>query len=75
MNVPFFLNGDNGEPLLDAEHPRNAAFLAGAKARGLLNIKGHKSSGGMRASIYNAMPMAGVVALVAYLQEFERTLA
>lgn len=75
MNVPFFLKGDNGEPLLDAEHPRNAAFLAGAKASGLLNIKGHKSAGGMRASIYNAMPMAGVVALVTYLQEFERTLA
>lgn len=75
MNVPFFLKGDDGHPLLDAEHPRNAAFLAGAKARGLLNIKGHKSAGGMRASIYNAMPLEGVQALVAYLQEFERTQA
>jgi phosphoserine aminotransferase len=75
MNVPFFLKGDDGQPLLDAEHPRNAAFLAGAKARGLLNIKGHKSAGGMRASIYNAMPLEGVQALVAYLQEFERTQA
>lgn len=75
MNVPFFLKADHGQPLLDAEHPRNAAFLAGAKARGLLNIKGHKSAGGMRASIYNAMPLEGVQALVAYLQEFERTQA
>lgn len=75
MNVPFFLKGDDGQPLLDAEHPRNAAFLAGAKARGLLNVKGHKSAGGMRASIYNAMPLAGVEALVSYLQEFERTQA
>jgi phosphoserine aminotransferase len=75
MNVPFFLKGDDGQPLLDAEHPRNAAFLAGAKARGLLNIKGHKSAGGMRASLYNAMPLEGVQALVAYLTEFERTQA
>ena len=75
MNVPFFLRGDDGLPLLDAEHPRNAAFLAGAKARGLLNLKGHKSAGGMRASIYNAMPLEGVDALVTYLQDFERTQA
>jgi len=75
MNVPFFLKGDDGQPLLDATHPRNAAFLAGAKERGLLNLKGHKSAGGMRASIYNAMPVAGVEALAAYLQEFERTQA
>lgn len=75
MNVPFFLRGDDGLPLLDADHPRNAAFLAGAKARGLLNIKGHKSAGGMRASIYNAMPLEGVDALVTYLQDFERTQA
>jgi phosphoserine aminotransferase len=62
MNVPFFLR--------DAS--RNEAFLAGAKARGLLQLKGHKSVGGMRASIYNAMPLAGVEALVRYLQEFEQ---
>lgn len=72
MNVPFFLLGDDGQPLLDAEHPRNAAFLAGAKDRGLLQIKGHKSVGGMRASLYNAMPLDGVTALVDYLQDFER---
>jgi phosphoserine aminotransferase len=62
MNVPFFLRDES----------RNEAFLAGAKTRGLLQLKGHKSVGGMRASIYNAMPLAGVQALVRYLQEFEQ---
>ena len=67
MNVPFFLRdpGKNGE--------RNDAFVAGAKQAGLLQIKGHKSVGGMRASLYNALPLAGVQALVAYMREFERT--
>jgi phosphoserine aminotransferase len=63
MNVPFFL----------ADESRNDAFLAGAKAAGLLQLKGHKSVGGMRASLYNAMPIEGVHALVEYLREFERT--
>lgn len=62
MNLPFFLRDES----------RNEAFLAGAKTRGLLQLKGHKSVGGMRASIYNAMPLAGVQALVSYLQEFEQ---
>lgn len=62
MNVPFFLRD---ETLYDP-------FLAGAKERGLLQLKGHKSVGGLRASIYNAMPMAGVQALVDYLGEFAR---
>jgi phosphoserine aminotransferase len=62
MNVPFTL-ADAG---LDGE------FLAGAKAAGLLNLKGHRSVGGMRASIYNAMPDAGVDALIAFMDEFER---
>ena len=62
MNVPFFLKDET----------RNQAFLDGAKARGLLQLKGHKSVGGMRASIYNAMPMAGVQALVDYMQSFEK---
>ena len=62
MNIPFFLQNES----------RNDAFLAGAKARGLLQLKGHKSVGGMRASIYNAIPLAGVQALVDYMQEFER---
>jgi phosphoserine aminotransferase len=65
MNVPFFLRDES----------RNDAFLAGAKAAGLLQLKGHKSVGGMRASIYNAMPLEGVQALVDYMQEFQRTQA
>jgi phosphoserine aminotransferase len=63
MNVPFYLKDES----------RNEAFLAGAKARGLLQLKGHKSVGGMRASIYNAMPIEGVQALVDYLNEFAAT--
>ena len=62
MNIPFFLRDES----------RNEAFLAGAKERGLLQLKGHKSVGGMRASIYNAMPLAGVQALVEYMREFEQ---
>ena len=61
MNVPFRLKDDT----LDD------AFLKGAQARGMLQLKGHRSVGGMRASIYNAMPIAGVQALVAYMAEFE----
>jgi phosphoserine aminotransferase len=61
MNVPFWLK----DPSLDA------AFLAGARERGLVQLKGHRSVGGMRASIYNAMPLEGVQALVAYLRAFE----
>ena len=48
----------------------DADFLAGAKKIGLLNLKGHRSVGGMRASIYNAMPEAGVDALIAYMKDF-----
>ena len=61
MNVPFKLK----DPALDD------AFLKGAVARGMVQLKGHRSVGGMRASIYNAMPVEGVVALVDYLKEFE----
>ncbi len=60
MTIPFYLRDES----------RNEQFLAGAKARGLLQLKGHKSVGGMRASIYNAMPIEGVQALVDYLNEF-----
>ena len=63
MNVPFV----TGDADLDAE------FVAEAKKAGLENLKGHRSVGGMRASIYNAMPKAGVEALVAFMKEFERT--
>lgn len=65
MNIPFFLRDES----------RNDVFLSGAKAQGLLQLKGHKSVGGMRASIYNAMPVEGVQTLIAYMREFERTQA
>ena len=62
MNVPFFL----------ADETLNGAFLAGARERRLLQLKGHKSVGGMRASIYNAVPLEAVQALADYMKEFER---
>ena len=65
MNVPFFLR----DPTLEG------AFLQGAEQAGLLQLKGHKSVGGLRASIYNAMPLKGVQALVAFMRSFERTRA
>jgi phosphoserine aminotransferase len=61
MNVPFFLADDRlDEP-----------FLRGAAERGLVQLKGHRVVGGMRASIYNAMPIAGVEALTAWMRDFE----
>ena len=63
MNVPFI----TGSKDLDAE------FCSAAEKAGLRNVKGHRSVGGMRASLYNAMPLAGVKALVEFMSEFERT--
>ena len=62
MNVPFTL----------ANADLDKAFLAKADAAGLLNLKGHRSVGGMRASIYNAVPEAAVDALIAFMAEFEK---
>ena len=62
MNVPFV----TGDAELDKK------FIAGATEAGLMNIKGHRSVGGMRASIYNAMPVDGVKALIAYMEKFEK---
>jgi phosphoserine aminotransferase len=62
MNVPFKLR----DASLDE------AFLKGAKERGMVQLKGHRAVGGMRASIYNAMPIEGVQTLVSYLDDFER---
>ena len=62
MNVPFIL----------ANADLDAAFIEQAAAKGLMTLKGHRSVGGMRASIYNAMPEAGVDALIAFMQEFEK---
>jgi phosphoserine aminotransferase len=62
MNVPFFL----------ADDALDAAFLAGADEAGLIGLKGHRVLGGMRASIYNAMPVEGVRALADYMEGFQR---
>jgi phosphoserine aminotransferase len=62
MNVTFTL----ARPELDQQ------FLDQAKAAGLTNLAGHRAVGGMRASLYNAMPLAGVSALVEFMQEFAR---
>lgn len=62
MNVPFSLR----DPVLDT------AFLAAAKQQGLLQLQGHRVLGGMRASLYNAMPAKGVESLVDFMREFER---
>jgi len=62
MNVTFFLKDEN----------LNAEFLAQSNAAGLVALRGHKAAGGMRASIYNAMPIEGVKALVEFMRDFER---
>ena len=61
MNVPFVL------PTEDL----NAKFIAEAKANGFVNLKGHRTVGGMRASIYNAMPVEGIKKLVEFMGKFE----
>jgi phosphoserine aminotransferase len=62
MNVTFFLKDES----------LNAAFLEQSNAAGLVALRGHKAAGGMRASIYNAMPLEGVQALVEFMRDFER---
>lgn len=62
MNIPFFLKDES----------LNDAFVKGAEAHGLLQLKGHRAVGGMRASIYNAMPIEGVQALVNYMKAFSK---
>ena len=62
MNVPFV----TGDKELDAK------FVSEAAAEGLVNLKGHRTVGGMRASIYNAMPYEGVKKLVAFMEQFEK---
>ena len=61
MNVPFVIGDKEME----------ARFVKGAEANGLVSLKGHRTVGGMRASIYNAMPIEGVEKLVAFMKEFE----
>jgi phosphoserine aminotransferase len=62
MNVPFV----TGDEELDAK------FIKEATAAGFVNLKGHRSVGGMRASIYNAMPIEGVEKLVSFMEAFEK---
>ncbi|HEV2109917.1 MAG TPA: aminotransferase class V-fold PLP-dependent enzyme, partial [Gammaproteobacteria bacterium] len=62
MNVPFNIKDRALEPM----------FLEGAEKAGLLNLKGHRFAGGMRASLYNAMPEEGVRTLIAFMDDFER---
>lgn len=62
MNVPFFLHDES----------LNAGFLSGSEAAGMLALKGHRALGGMRASLYNAMPLKGVQALTEFMREFAR---
>lgn len=62
MNVPFVTDSDE----------LNAKFVAESKAQGFVNLKGHRTVGGMRASIYNAMPIEGVKALVDFMTKFEK---
>lgn len=62
MNVPFFL----------ADESLNEAFTNEAAKKGILQIKGHRAVGGMRASLYNAMPVEGVRALIAFMQAFQQ---
>ena len=62
MNV-VFTTGDKEQ---------DAAFVAGATQEGLIGLKGYRTVGGMRASLYNAMPLEGVAALVEYIKDFER---
>ena len=64
MNVPFVTDDENV----------NAAFIKAATEAGFVNLKGHRSVGGMRASIYNAMPLEGVEKLVAFMERFEKAL-
>ena len=61
MNVPFVTDSDE----------LNAKFVSESKAQGFVNLKGHRTVGGMRASIYNAMPEEGVVKLVEFMKKFE----
>ncbi len=62
MNVPFFLRDES----------LNDVFLKEAESRGLVQLKGHRTLGGMRASLYNAMPVEGVASLIAFMREFEQ---
>ena len=67
MNVPFVINAASEAQ----EQALAKAFLSEAAAEGLVNLKGHRSVGGMRASIYNAMPVEGVEKLTHFMADFQ----
>ena len=67
MNIPFIVRAEDGEKRSELE----SRFVREAAARGLVNLAGHRLVGGMRASIYNAMPIAGVKALIQFMEKFE----
>ena len=68
MNVPFVCNIKDKE----AKDAMEAKFIKEAAAAGFVNLKGHRTVGGMRASIYNAMPIEGVEKLVEFMKKFEK---
>ena len=68
MNVPFVCNIEDKE----AKDAMEAKFIKEAAAAGFVNLKGHRTVGGMRASIYNAMPIEGVEKLVEFMKKFEK---
>ena len=68
MNVPFVSNIEDKE----AKDAMEAKFIKEAAAAGFVNLKGHRTVGGMRASIYNAMPIEGVEKLVEFMKKFEK---
>ena len=71
MNVPFIVRPEAVSSPEEKE-ALEAKFVAESKKAGLENLKGHRSVGGMRASIYNAMPKEGVIALIEFMKKFEK---
>jgi phosphoserine aminotransferase len=71
MNIPFVSREGDAEKRKEIE----ARFVKEAAASALINLGGHRLVGGMRASIYNAMPLEGVKALIEFMKKFERTLS
>ena len=71
MNVPFIVN-PNVITNTEEKEALEAKFVAESKKAGLENLKGHRTVGGMRASIYNAMPKEGVIALIDFMKKFEK---
>ena len=69
LDVDIYAHG--GEVTFTGDADKDAAFVKAATAAGFVNLKGHRTVGGMRASIYNAMPIEGIEKLVAFMKQFE----